>query len=625
MRNTVLFLACFLFYSCSHYSPDIEAVLKYAGSNRGELEKVLKQYSSNPADSLKLRAATFLIVNMPGKYSEYYNAPWNDAATVFLRWTSSSDKQLVLNTYKLGEPVIEDDLMHITAKYLINNIELAFKVWQEQPWGKDVPFDVFCEEILPYRLNTEPLENWREKALASFNDLNQSFKDDSTITAVKACAKVNALLPQFRMDKDFPPMSFSQLMATVRGDCDRMTELAAFAMRALGIPVSIDFTPVWPDRNYGHAWNSVYDTTGIQIPFVEQESQPGKMYRPPISKIFRRTFSKQDTLGVEYSTFPQALQDLYRKDATAEYDLSSNLNLPVMKQFSTGAKYAFLCTPFEMQWNPVDWGVVEKDTIRFLAAGKRVLYLPVYYQNNKQSAAAFPFWLDEKGICRFFQPSSNQSITLDRVAPPDEPWVQRMVNGVFEGANKADFSDAKVLYKIKKIDGSWFHTANLKSSSKYRYIRYVSPKSANCNVAEIAFYNKKGEKLRGTVIGTTESWDNSPATRDKAFDGDPTTYFDAANDKSWTGLDLGAPETVAKICYLPRNDGNGIYEGQVYELFYWNGNEWQSLGKKTANSHILQYEAPANALFFLKNSSKNIIYRRPLVIENGKQKWLATD
>jgi len=100
--------------------------------------------------------------------------------------------------------------------------------------------------------------------------LNKAFKEDTTTTAVKACAKVNALLPQFRMDKDFPPMSFSQLMASVRGSCDRMTELAAFAMRALGIPVSIDFTPVWPDRNYGHAWNSVYDTTGIQIPFVEQ-------------------------------------------------------------------------------------------------------------------------------------------------------------------------------------------------------------------------------------------------------------------------------------------------------------------------------------------------------------------
>ena len=178
-----------------------------------------------------------------------------------------------------------------------------------------------------------------------------------------------------------------------------------------------------------------------------------------------------------------------------------------------------------------------------------------------------------------------------------------------------------MLHKIEKIDGSWFHTANLKNSSKYRYIRYVSPKSGFCNVAEIEFYDKSDEKLQGTVIGTTKLWNNSPATCDKVFDGDPDTFFDAADDKSWTGLDLGKPKTIAKIRYLPRNGGFGIYEGLAFELFYWNGNQWQSLGKKTANSHTLQYEEPANALFFLKNITKNRICGRPFIMENGKQKW----
>jgi hypothetical protein len=74
------------------YSPEINAVLFMAGDNRPELEQVLKHYSQKPEDSLKLRAAEFLIVNMPGKYSEYYDAPWNDIATVCLRWTRSSDQ-----------------------------------------------------------------------------------------------------------------------------------------------------------------------------------------------------------------------------------------------------------------------------------------------------------------------------------------------------------------------------------------------------------------------------------------------------------------------------------------------------------------------------------------------------
>jgi hypothetical protein len=227
-----------LFLSCSHYSTEIEEVLKRAGNNCAELERILKHYAKSPADSLKLRAAEFLIINMPGKFSKYNDAPWNDVATVCLRWTSSSDKQMVLDTYRLGKLVIKEDVKYITADYLINNIELAFKAWREQPWGKHIPFNVFCEEILPYRLNTEPLENWREKALASFADLNRSFKEDSTITAVVACSKVNDLLPRFRMEKDLPVMNYSQLMASTRGTCEAMAALAVFSMRALGIPVT---------------------------------------------------------------------------------------------------------------------------------------------------------------------------------------------------------------------------------------------------------------------------------------------------------------------------------------------------------------------------------------------------
>ncbi|MDR0713198.1 MAG: hypothetical protein LBF89_02920, partial [Bacteroidales bacterium] len=120
MKNITLFILLFVCaFSCTRYSPEIEAVLQQAGDNRSELEKVLKHYGENHSDSLKLRAAEFLIVNMPGKYSSYYDAPWNDVATVHLRWTSSSDKQAILDAYRLGEPVVREDVKCITADYLI--------------------------------------------------------------------------------------------------------------------------------------------------------------------------------------------------------------------------------------------------------------------------------------------------------------------------------------------------------------------------------------------------------------------------------------------------------------------------------------------------------------------------
>jgi hypothetical protein len=277
----ILLFAFFVFTSCCFHKKDspLEEVLKLAGKNRHELERVIKHYSKEPTDSLKLKAAEFLIMNMPGKYTESYDAPWEDVATVNLRWTSSSDKSRVLNTYKIGDPIRRYDMDCITADYLISNIDLAFEVWNDKPWGKHVSFETFCEEILPYRIGNEPLENWREKVLASFADINNSLKGDSAVTAVEACARVNDILPRFRMDKDFSNMSFTQLMATTRGTCDSQASLAIFVMRGLGIPVAFDFTPQWKIHPTGHSWNSVCDSTGQHISFLGTETNPHGLHQ----------------------------------------------------------------------------------------------------------------------------------------------------------------------------------------------------------------------------------------------------------------------------------------------------------------------------------------------------------
>ncbi len=102
----LLYSLIYLLVSCApKMECPLENVLKLAGKNRHELERVIKHYSKEPTDSLKLKAAEFLIMNMPGKYTESYDAPWEDVATVNLRWTSSSDKSRVLNTYKIGDPI----------------------------------------------------------------------------------------------------------------------------------------------------------------------------------------------------------------------------------------------------------------------------------------------------------------------------------------------------------------------------------------------------------------------------------------------------------------------------------------------------------------------------------------
>lgn len=62
-------------------------------------------------------------------------------------------------------------------------------------------------------------------------------------------------------------------------------------------------------------------------------------------------------------------------------------------------------------------------------------------------------------------------------------------------------------------------------------------------------------KLAGTVIGTSGSYANNGYTRDKVFDGDVFTFFDAPTASgAWVGLDFGSAKVVKQIKFAPRFD-----------------------------------------------------------------------
>lgn len=60
---------------------------------------------------------------------------------------------------------------------------------------------------------------------------------------------------------------------------------------------------------------------------------------------------------------------------------------------------------------------------------------------------------------------------------------------VFEGANREDFMDAIPIYVVNQSDGS----ADVNVSRGFRYVRYVSPNNAYCQVAEVRFKGYEGE------------------------------------------------------------------------------------------------------------------------------------
>lgn len=72
--------------------------------------------------------------------------------------------------------------------------------------------------------------------------------------------------------------------------------------------------------------------------------------------------------------------------------------------------------------------------------------------------------------------------------------AEKLLLGVFEGANTPDFMDALPLYIITQTSSyGMMNYAKVMNSKGFRYVRYVGPANEQCNIAEIEFYGYKGE------------------------------------------------------------------------------------------------------------------------------------
>ena len=137
------------------------------------------------------------------------------------------------------------------------------------------------------------------------------------------------------------------------------------------------------------------------------------------------------------------------------------------------------------------------------------------------------------------------------------------------------------------------------------------------------FIDADNREMSGRIIGTPGAYKEVPyATKEKAFDSDPLTIFEAPTDAGgWVGMDFGEPVRVAAIEFTGRGDGNAIERGDLYELFYFKDGAWRSLGQKTGEGVTVTFDnVPENALLLLRDRTKGKD-ERIFTYENGEQIW----
>jgi hypothetical protein len=637
----------------------LEQALALAGENRPELEKVLSRYQQYPEDSLKYKAARFLIENMP--YYHYYEGESLDQYANYYKALHEHKKRLeikpelildsikgIYGEFNIGRLQVKYDLLEIDSAYLCNNIEWAFKVWKEQPWGKSVSFDDFCEYILPYRIENEKLSNWREDFYNRFNPLLDALRDSGAIDADDPVAAVKLLMKQVPGKEDLyftttAPSGIPHLGPAVSlyksGSCREISDFVVYACRALGIPCHLDFMPVRGNDNGGHVWNSYHNKFNElyvqEFPDSVYPVQGSRIQQWSKSKVYRYTFGLNRPLVQEMarhaSSFPPFSISPRVIDVTAPYAeyYVRYLKIPTSRLYRNriDSKLVYLCSSREMDWQVVDWTPFNKDSITFENIQTDVVLRLAVWENKQMIFLSDPFLVDRLSseISYFNGNGAHKDIRL-YTKYDESDYGKRLIGGVFEVSNTPDFSEKEVLYAITEVPYCLNTVVNLaRSDKKYRYVRYRGPENSHCNVAEIAFYEHPEDTLalQGKIIGTEGCYQEDGSHEyTNAFDGKTETFFDYKElSGGWTGLDLKEPTFITRIVYTPRTPDYYIKPGDTYELFYCD-TVFKSLGVIANASESLFYQnVPTGKLLYLKNHSRGGVRERIFTYEKGEQIW----
>src|SRR5690554_2548975 len=298
IQKLTVLLALIFAVSCNRNNR-LETALELAGDNRAELEKVLEHYKKDPADYLKYQAACYLIENLQwhyGKQVQLSEEFWelfvreDSIAQLMLQDNENEQHRILHSVYKRGKKETsvseaiansvtggdyQPDLLVLDAEFLIQNIDAAFEV-KESGFCRNLDFQHFCEYILPYRINNEPVYPVREMLQEHFSltGLLDTVQQDP-LAAVDLLTTYASLFSwEWSDELSHPDIGFYNFFYWNHIACGEVTASFNTLLRSAGLPVSESFTPKWRDANGGHTWTTLLKADGEPELFTSIYQKP---------------------------------------------------------------------------------------------------------------------------------------------------------------------------------------------------------------------------------------------------------------------------------------------------------------------------------------------------------------
>lgn len=159
----------------------------------------------------------------------------------------------------LVEHMPAPDKETLTAAFLTENLELAMKARTTFPWAKDVPDEIFLNDVLPYAVFDEPRDPWRVDFMEKAAPLVKDAKTASEAAQILNRDFFKLINTHYHTERKRTNQSPKESIEQGKTTCTGLSIILVDACRALGIPARAVGTPMWWNKSGNHTWVEIWD------------------------------------------------------------------------------------------------------------------------------------------------------------------------------------------------------------------------------------------------------------------------------------------------------------------------------------------------------------------------------
>lgn len=220
------------------------------------------------------------------------------------------------------------DKEKLSAEFLTENLDLALKARETFPWAKEVPEEIFLNDVLPYAVFDETRETWRADFLVKATPLVKEAKTATEATQILNREFFKIVNVHYNTGRKRPNQSPSESVAQGRATCTGLSIILVDACRAVGIPARAVGTPMWSNGRGNHTWVEIwdgdwhftgsdeYDAKGLDRGWFTGDAAQADASKP-INAIYATSWKKDG--GVFPMVWAAQSRDVGSVDVTARY------------------------------------------------------------------------------------------------------------------------------------------------------------------------------------------------------------------------------------------------------------------------------------------------------------------